>query len=65
MMTLEAKKMGFYVTVLDPTPGSPAGQVADEQIAAGFFDSERIEDLVKGSDVTTYDLEHIDVQTLK
>lgn len=65
MMTLEAKKMGFYVVVLDPTPGSPAGQVADEQIVAGFFDSERIEKLVKGSDVTTYDLEHIDVQTLK
>jgi 5-(carboxyamino)imidazole ribonucleotide synthase len=65
MMTLEAKKMGFYVIVLDPTPRSPAGQVADEQIVAGFFDSERIEDLVKGSDVTTYDLEHIDVQTLK
>ncbi|MDK2950148.1 MAG: 5-(carboxyamino)imidazole ribonucleotide synthase [Thermotoga sp.] len=65
MMTLEAKKMGFYVTVLDPTPGSPAGQVADEQIAAGFFDSEKIEELVKNSDVTTYDLEHIDVQTLK
>lgn len=65
MMTLEAKKMGFYVVVLDPTPRSPAGQVADEQIVAGFFDSERIEELVKGSDITTYDLEHIDVQTLK
>nr|WP_241208685.1 hypothetical protein [Thermotoga sp. Cell2] len=37
MMTLEAKKMGFYVIVLDPTPRSPAGQVADEQIVAGFF----------------------------
>ena len=65
MMTLEAKKMGFYVTVLDPTPRSPAGQVADEQVVAGFFDSEKIEELVKNSDVTTYDLEHIDVQTLK
>ncbi|PLV59176.1 5-(carboxyamino)imidazole ribonucleotide synthase [Thermotoga sp. KOL6] len=65
MMSLEAKKMGFYVTILDPTPKSPAGQVADEQITANFFDSEKIEKLVRNVDVTTYDLEHIDIKTLK
>lgn len=65
MMCMEAKKMGFYVVVLDPTPNSPAGQLADEEITASFFDSEKIQQLVKKVDVTTFDLENIDVQTLK
>lgn len=65
MMTLEAKRMGFHVVVLDPTPRSPAGQVADEEIVGGFHDSEKIERLVRSVDVTTCDLEHVDTATLK
>ncbi|WP_041077297.1 5-(carboxyamino)imidazole ribonucleotide synthase [Thermotoga caldifontis] len=65
MMCLEAKKMGFYVVVLDPTPKSPAGQIADEEIVADFFDSNKIEELVRKVDVTTVDLENVDVETLK
>lgn len=65
MMTLEAKRMGFHVVVLDPTPRSPAGQVADEEIVGGFHDSEKIERLVRSVDVTTCDLEHVDTSTLK
>ncbi|WP_448532023.1 5-(carboxyamino)imidazole ribonucleotide synthase [Pseudothermotoga sp.] len=65
MMCFEAKRMGFHVTVLDPTPKSPAGQVADEEIVADFFNRSKIEELVKSVDVTTFDLENIDVQVLK
>jgi len=65
MMTLEAKRMGFHVVVLDPTPRSPAGQVADEEIVGGFYDAEKIERLVRSVDVTTCDLEHVDTATLK
>src|SRR5258706_458650 len=32
MLTDAAHKLGFWVIVLDPTPNSPAGQVADQQI---------------------------------
>lgn len=28
MLAFEAKKLGFTITVIDPTPNSPAGQVA-------------------------------------
>jgi len=38
MMALAAKPMGYTVIVLDPTPQSPAGQVADDQIIASYDD---------------------------
>jgi len=65
MMTQEAKKMGFYVTILDPTPNSPAGQLADEQLVGGFHDRNKIKELVERCDVTTYDIEDIDAVALK
>jgi len=65
MMTQEAKKMGFYVTILDPTPNSPAGQLADEQLVGGFHDRNKIKELVERCDVTTYDIEDIDAVVLK
>ena len=64
MITVEAKKMGYYVTILDPTPFSPAGQVADEQIIASFMDRNAIEKLAGSCDVTTYEFEHIDADML-
>lgn len=64
MITAEAKRMGYYVTILDPTLSSPAGQVADEQITASFTDRDAIERLVGDSDVTTYEFEHIDADML-
>ncbi len=60
MMTSAAKQFGFHVTVLDPTPGSPAGQVADRQIVAAFTDGEAIRRLALEADVVTYEFEHID-----
>ncbi|MFW6264850.1 MAG: 5-(carboxyamino)imidazole ribonucleotide synthase, partial [Bacillota bacterium] len=38
MMILEAKKMGFYVTIMDPDPTCPAHSLADEQIVGEFND---------------------------
>jgi 5-(carboxyamino)imidazole ribonucleotide synthase len=65
MAAIEAKRMGYYVTILDPSPTSPAGQVADQQIVAGFSDTKALRDLVAGSDVSTYEFEHIDADTLE
>ena len=64
MMTVAAKQMGFHVTVLDPTPQSPAAQVADRQIVAHFDDSEAIRTMAAEADVITYEFEHIDSETL-
>lgn len=65
MMTQKAKKMGFYVTILDPTPHCPAAKVADKQIVGGFHDENKLRELVERSDVTTYDIEHVNVRFLK
>lgn len=50
MLTIAAKKLGFYVTIIDPTPQSPAGQVADRQIVADYKDPKAIIELSKNSD---------------
>src|SRR3989344_1169737 len=57
MLTIAAKKLGFYVTVIDPTPQSPAGQVADRQIIADYKNSKAIMELSKNSDFVTFEIE--------
>ena len=65
MMILEAKKMGFYVTILDPTQKCPAHSIADEHIVADFDDKAAIKKLAQKSDLITYEFEHIGVEPLK
>ena len=57
MLTQSAKKLGFYVTVIDPTPQSPAGQVADQQIVADYKDKKAILKLARVSDLITFEIE--------
>ena len=64
MMIPSATRLGMDVQVLDPTPRSPAGQLAAAQIDAGFDDAERIAELVAASDWTTFELEAVDAQAL-
>lgn len=59
MLTIAAKKLGFYVVVIDPTPQSPAGQVADMQIIGGYKDEKATKELAKLSDVITIDAEFV------
>lgn len=65
MTAQEAKKMGLYVTVLDPAPQAPAAQVADAQIVGDFYDEACLKELVEASDITTYDIEHVNTAALK
>ncbi|MFD1777070.1 5-(carboxyamino)imidazole ribonucleotide synthase [Fredinandcohnia salidurans] len=64
MMAISAKEMGFFVAVLDPTPNSPCGQVADIEITANYDDLEAIKELAGVSDVITYEFENIDYEAL-
>ena len=64
MMAISAKEMGFFVAVLDPTPNSPCGQVADIEITANYDDLEAIKELANVSDVITYEFENIDYEAL-
>ncbi|WP_231559777.1 5-(carboxyamino)imidazole ribonucleotide synthase [Geobacillus icigianus] len=65
MMALAAREMGFRVAVLDPTPDSPCGQVADVEITAPYDDLDAIADLARVSDVITYEFENIDARALE
>ncbi|MHB8170710.1 MAG: 5-(carboxyamino)imidazole ribonucleotide synthase [Thermincolia bacterium] len=65
MMAIEAKKMGYDVICLDPTPDSPCGQVADYQIVAPLDDLEAALKLAERSDVVVYEFENIDVRLVE
>jgi 5-(carboxyamino)imidazole ribonucleotide synthase len=62
---MQAKKLGCHVVVLDPTPESPAGLIATDQIVGALDDPDRIRELVERCDVSTYDIEHIAVPVLE
>jgi len=64
MMVAAAKRIGFVCTVLDPTPNSPAGQVSGHQIVGHYHDPAVLRELVESCDVTTFDIEDIDAETL-
>jgi 5-(carboxyamino)imidazole ribonucleotide synthase len=64
MMVKAARRLGCHCVVLDPTPGSPAGQVAGHQIVGDYHDPARLRELVESTDVTTFDIENIDTETL-
>jgi 5-(carboxyamino)imidazole ribonucleotide synthase len=64
MMALAAKAQGFRIAVLEPTPDSPCGQVADFEIIGAYDDRKAIRQLAAVSDVITYEFENIDADTL-
>ncbi|PLS09735.1 5-(carboxyamino)imidazole ribonucleotide synthase [Neobacillus cucumis] len=64
MMALAAKAQGFRIAVLEPTPDSPCGQVADVEVIGAYDDREAISRLAEVSDVITYEFENIDADTL-
>ena len=65
MMALSAKAMGFKIAVLDPTPNSPCGQIADIEITADYNDILALEKLVACSDILTFEFENVDYEGLK
>ena len=65
MLAQAAHKLGFLVTVLDPTPNSPAGQVADKQILGSFKDKEKILELGRESDFITFEIESANDEALE
>ncbi len=65
MMVKAAKRLGCTCVVLDPFPGSPAGQVAGHQIIGGYHDPAKLRELAESCDVLTYELENVDTETLQ
>jgi len=65
MMAIAAKRMGYRVAVLDPTPDCPAAQVADDHVAAAYDDHVAAVLLAQQSDVVTIEFENIPAATLE
>lgn len=65
MLAEAAHELGHPVVVLDVTPNSPAGQVADEQIVADYKDAEAIRTLAASCDVLTYEIESVNAEALR
>jgi 5-(carboxyamino)imidazole ribonucleotide synthase len=65
MLTSSAKQLGFDVTVIDPTPNSPAGQMADRQITAAYDDAAAIRQLAGQVDFITFEIESAGAKTLE
>jgi 5-(carboxyamino)imidazole ribonucleotide synthase len=65
MFAMEAKRMGYRVVTLEPSPDSPCGQIADEQIAADYADETALRRLADSCDVITYEFENIDARAVE
>ena len=65
MMAFAAKRMGYFVTVLDPDPDSPCAQVADRQLTADYDDAKALDLLANTCQVITYEFENINAQAVE
>lgn len=64
MMIPAAAQLGCEVVILDPTPDSPAGQLASAQIVGSFDDGDSLRALAERCDLTTFDIETIATEPL-
>jgi len=65
MFAIAARRMGYRVHALDPTPDSPTGQVADVEIAAPYDDIEAARYFASRCDVITMEFENIPSKTVE
>lgn len=63
MSAQAGRKLSFRIRILDPTPGCPASQVA-EQTVGSFRDPEMVRTFAETCHILTFDLEHVDVSPL-
>ncbi len=59
MFAIAARRMGYFVHTLEPTPLCPAGQVSDVEINADYDDPAGLARLVSGVRVVTFEFENI------
>src|SRR5436305_8028111 len=64
MLALAGYPLGMRFRFFDPTPGSPAGQMA-EQIAASYDDYAELQRFAEGLDAVTYEFENVPVEATR
>src|SRR5262245_26843689 len=65
MFAIAARRMGYRVHALDPTPDAPAGQVADVEVIAPYDDIDAARRFARQVDVVTFEFENIPAETLR
>lgn len=65
MFTLAARVMGYKVVVLDPDPHSPAGQVADTHLRAGYQDAVALLRMGSLCDAVTTEFENVPAASME
>ncbi len=65
MFVMAAQQMGYRVTVLDPSPDSPAGRTADDFICADYADQSALEKLSNQCAAITTEFENIPAESLQ
>jgi 5-(carboxyamino)imidazole ribonucleotide synthase len=63
MFALAARQLGYRVHVYSPEQDSPAGQVADVEIAAPYDDLDAIRAFARGVEVVTFEFENVPAET--
>jgi 5-(carboxyamino)imidazole ribonucleotide synthase len=64
MLALAGYPLGLRFRFLDPSPGSPAGQIA-EHIVAEYTDAHALRTFAAGLDVITYEFENVPVDSAR
>ena len=64
MMAIEARRMGYRVVVLDPSPRCPTAQVADGVVVGALDDLDSARHLARQVNVITLDTEHVPADLL-
>lgn len=65
LFTLAARTLGYRVIVLDPDPESPAGQLANEHLRAGYADPAALDYLASHCAAVSTEFENVPATTLE
>jgi 5-(carboxyamino)imidazole ribonucleotide synthase len=65
MTAMAARSLGYRIQVIDPDPACPARFVVDNTFTAPLSDVDAAEDLARGSDVVTIEIEKVGIEALR
>jgi 5-(carboxyamino)imidazole ribonucleotide synthase len=65
MFAIAARRMGYRVHTFSPDEDTPAGQLADLEVAASYADEAAVRKFAQGVDVLTFEFENIPGKTVE
>jgi 5-(carboxyamino)imidazole ribonucleotide synthase len=65
MFAIAARRMGYRIHIFSPERGTPAGQLADLEVAAPYEDQDAVMAFARGVDVLTFEFENIPVRSVE